>query len=33
MTKFGETHGFKAQDFVDAIEKYMGRGVLDYVDF
>jgi uncharacterized cofD-like protein len=33
MTKFGETHGFKAQNFVDAIEKYIGRNVLDYAVF
>jgi len=33
MTKFGETHGFKAQDFVDAIERYLGRRVLDYAVF
>lgn len=33
MTKFGETHGFKAQDFVDTIEKYLGKNVLDYAIF
>jgi uncharacterized cofD-like protein len=33
MTKFGETHGFKARDFVDAVERYLGRGVLDYAVF
>ncbi|OGN04528.1 MAG: hypothetical protein A2831_00710 [Candidatus Yanofskybacteria bacterium RIFCSPHIGHO2_01_FULL_44_17] len=33
MTKYGETHGFKAQDFVNALEKYLGEGVLDYVIF
>lgn len=33
MTKFGETHNFKAEDFTDEIEKYLGRGVLDYVIF
>ena len=31
MTKFGETTGFDARDFVSAIEKYLGKGVLDYV--
>lgn len=29
MTKFGETQGFGAEDFVKEIEKYLGRGVLD----
>ncbi len=33
MTKFGETHGFKAQDFVDTINKYLGKGILDYAIF
>ncbi len=33
MTKFGETHGFKAQDFVNTIEKYLGIGILDYAVF
>lgn len=33
MTKFGETHGFIAQDFVNAVEKYLGKGVLDYTVF
>ena len=33
MTKFGETHGFKGQDFVNAIEKYLGKSVLDYAVF
>jgi len=31
MTKFGETHGFSAKDFVDTLEKYIGKNVLDYV--
>jgi uncharacterized cofD-like protein len=31
MTKFGETNGFAASDFVKEIEKYLGRGVVDYV--
>jgi 2-phospho-L-lactate transferase/gluconeogenesis factor (CofD/UPF0052 family) len=29
-TKFGETNGFRASDFVNVLEKYLGRGVLDY---
>lgn len=33
MTKFGETHGFGAQDFVSEIEKYLGKGVLDFALF
>lgn len=33
MTKFGETHGFKARDFIDTVERYLGRGVLDYAVF
>ncbi|MBI2669757.1 MAG: YvcK family protein [Candidatus Yanofskybacteria bacterium] len=33
MTKFGETHGFKAQDFVNTVEKYLSRGILDYAVF
>lgn len=31
MTKFGETTGFQASDFIRIIEKYLGEGVLDYV--
>lgn len=31
MTKFGETNGFAAVDFVDTIEQYLGKGVLDVV--
>ncbi|MBN2459937.1 YvcK family protein [Candidatus Woesearchaeota archaeon] len=31
MTKHGETTGFKASDFVKELEKYLGKGVLDYV--
>lgn len=31
MTKYGETDGFTASDFLHALEKYIGRGVLDYV--
>src|SRR3989344_61455 len=33
MTKFGETHNFLAQDFVDALESYLGKNVLDFVIF
>jgi len=33
MTKFGETHGFKAHDFVSVVEKYLGKRVLDYAVF
>lgn len=31
MTKFGETTGFKASDFVAVMEQYLGENVLDYV--
>ncbi|TSC78116.1 MAG: hypothetical protein G01um101433_403 [Parcubacteria group bacterium Gr01-1014_33] len=31
MTKWGETHGFAAADFTSALEKYLGKDVLDYV--
>lgn len=30
MTKFGETHGFRALDFITTIERHLGRGTLDY---
>ena len=30
MTKWGETHGFTARDFIGTVEKYIGKGVLDY---
>ncbi|HTY40028.1 MAG TPA: gluconeogenesis factor YvcK family protein [Candidatus Paceibacterota bacterium] len=30
MTKYGETHGFGPMDFFREIERYLGRGVLDY---
>jgi uncharacterized cofD-like protein len=30
MTKWGETNGFKAADFIAAVEKYLGKGTLDY---
>lgn len=29
MTKFGQTHGFGAQDHLDAMEKYLGKGSID----
>lgn len=31
MTKFGETAGFRASDFVETIEQYLGKKVLDFV--
>lgn len=31
MTKFGQTHGYKASGHVKEVEKYLGEGVLDYV--
>lgn len=31
MTKFGETHGFTASKFVEVIEQYVGKNVIDYV--
>lgn len=31
MTKFGETNGFRASDFLGAIENYLGHGVIDLV--
>ncbi len=31
MTKFGETNGFRASDFVKTIENYLGKEILDYV--
>jgi len=30
MTKFGETNGFRANDFLRVMEDYVGEGVLDY---
>jgi uncharacterized cofD-like protein len=30
MTKFGETTGFRASDFVGAVENYLGKNILDY---
>lgn len=31
MTKHWETSGFEVQDFIEVIEKYLGKWVLDYV--
>lgn len=31
MTKFGETSGFKASDFVKILETYLGKNTLDYI--
>jgi uncharacterized cofD-like protein len=31
MTKFGETNNFLASDFSNAIQKYIGKDILDYV--
>ncbi len=31
MTKFGQTNGFKSKDFVNIVEEYLGKNVLDYV--
>jgi len=31
MTKFGETTGFCAKDFVDVLERYLGKDVFDYI--
>ncbi len=31
MTKYGETDGFRASDFLKVLENYLGKGVLDYV--
>ncbi|MDP2696066.1 MAG: YvcK family protein [bacterium] len=31
MTKFGETNGFQAHDFVNELEQYLGKKVIDYV--
>ena len=33
MTKFGETDGFEAEDFVWEMEKYLRGGILDYAIF
>lgn len=31
MTKYGQTTTFKASDHINALEKYLGKGVLDFV--
>jgi uncharacterized cofD-like protein len=31
MTKFGETNDFTAEDFVQALEEYIGEGTLSYI--
>lgn len=31
MTKYGQTTAFKASDHIRALEKYLGKGVLDFV--
>lgn len=31
MTKAGETHGFTALDYLNEIERYIGKDVLDYI--
>ena len=31
MTKYGETHGFVAGDFVAVLENYLGQGILDAI--
>lgn len=31
MTKHGETNGFEVQDFVDVVEQYIGKDILDFV--
>ncbi|MCK4781572.1 YvcK family protein [Candidatus Parcubacteria bacterium] len=33
MTKLGETNNFNGQDFIETIEKYLGKDVLNYVIF
>lgn len=33
MTKFGEANDFRVHDFVEVIEKYLGKNVLDYIIF
>lgn len=30
MTKFGETNGYKVSDFINKVESYLGKNVLDY---
>ncbi len=31
MTKYGETNGYRACDFLRKVEKYAGKGIIDYV--
>ncbi len=31
MTKHGETNNFEVENFVDVIEKYIGKGEIDYI--
>jgi len=31
MTKFGETNNYTALDFINKLEEYVGKGILDYV--
>ena len=31
MTKFGETHGFDASDFLRVVEDHLGKGIVDFV--
>ncbi|XOB42669.1 MAG: gluconeogenesis factor YvcK family protein [Candidatus Nealsonbacteria bacterium] len=33
MTERGHTNNFKVEDFVDVIESYLGKGIIDYVTF
>ncbi|MBI4153670.1 YvcK family protein [Candidatus Woesebacteria bacterium] len=30
MTKFGQTHGFSTRDHIETLEKYLGKGAIDY---
>lgn len=30
MTKYGETYGFKASNFISVVEDHLGKGVVDY---
>ncbi|OGM15303.1 hypothetical protein A2V56_01685 [Candidatus Woesebacteria bacterium RBG_19FT_COMBO_42_9] len=30
MTKFGQTHGFLASDHIETLEKYLGKGAIDF---
>lgn len=31
MTKWGETNGFNASDFISILESYLGEGILDFI--